>query len=72
VLAEAGLLDGRRATTHWLDAPALAERYPVVRVDPRVLCIEEGRVRSSAGIAAGIEPCLHIVRTAYRRAFRQR
>lgn len=65
VLAEAGLLDGRRATTHWLDAPALAERYPSVRVDPRVLYIEEGRVLTSAGIAAGIDLCLHIVRTDY-------
>jgi len=65
VLAEAGLLDGLQATTHWLDAPALAARYPSVRVDPRVLYIDEGRVLTSAGIAAGIDLCLHIVRTDY-------
>jgi len=65
VLAEAGLLDGRRATTHWLDAPALAARYPSVRVDPRVLYIDEGSVLTSAGIAAGIDLCLHIVRKDY-------
>lgn len=62
VLAEAGLLDGRRATTHWEDAPLLATRYPAVRVDPAVLYVDEGPVLTSAGIAAGIDLCLHIVR----------
>ena len=65
VLAEAGVLNGRRATTHWLDAPALAERYPTVHVDPRVLYIDEGSVLTSAGIAAGIDLCLHVVRQDY-------
>ncbi|HEX6750304.1 MAG TPA: helix-turn-helix domain-containing protein [Longimicrobium sp.] len=62
VLAEAGLLDGRKATTHWKDAALLAERYPEVCVDPRVLYVDEGQVLTSAGIAAGIDLCLHIVR----------
>jgi transcriptional regulator GlxA family with amidase domain len=62
VLAAAGLLDGRRATTHWMDAPALAARFPLVSVDAGVLYIDEGSVMTSAGIAAGIDLCLHIVR----------
>ncbi|RFU37919.1 helix-turn-helix domain-containing protein [Actinomadura logoneensis] len=62
VLAAAGLLDGRRATTHWRFAPALAERYPKVRVDPAVLFVDEGSVVTSAGTAAGIDACLHLVR----------
>jgi len=61
-LAAAGLLDGRRATTHWKDAALLAERHPSVQVDPRVLYVDEGDVLTSAGIAAGIDLCLHIVR----------
>ena len=65
VLAEAGLLDGRRATTHWEDAPLLATRYPAVRVDPAVLYVDAGPVLTSAGIAAGIDLCLHIVRQDY-------
>ncbi|WP_436851196.1 helix-turn-helix domain-containing protein [Streptomyces asoensis] len=63
VLAAAGLLDGRPATTHWMYAPALAERYPSVRVDPRELFVDDGDVMTSAGTAAGIDLCLHIVRT---------
>ncbi|HEX8245034.1 MAG TPA: helix-turn-helix domain-containing protein [Longimicrobium sp.] len=62
VLAQAALLDGRAATTHWKDAATLAERFPAVRVDPRVLYVDEGQVLTSAGIAAGIDLCLHIVR----------
>lgn len=61
-LAAAGLLEGRRATTHWKDAALLAERYPNVCVDPRVLYVDEGDVLTSAGIAAGIDLCLYIVR----------
>ena len=62
VLAAAGLLDGRRATTHWSHAAELAERYPAIHVDPKVLYIDEGDVLTSAGTAAGIDLCLHIVR----------
>ncbi|WP_131737392.1 GlxA family transcriptional regulator [Actinomadura roseirufa] len=62
VLAAAGLLDGRRATTHWIHASALARRYPRVSVDPDVLFVDEGRVLTSAGVAAGIDLCLHLVR----------
>lgn len=62
VLAEAGLLDGRRATTHWRAAKALADRYRRVRVDEKVLYIDHGDVATSAGTAAGIDLCLHIVR----------
>ncbi|GHA14003.1 helix-turn-helix domain-containing protein [Streptomyces purpurascens] len=63
VLAAAGLLDGRRATTHWMYAPTLAKRYPSVHVDPRELFVDDGDVLTSAGTAAGIDLCLHIVRT---------
>ena len=62
VLAAAGLLDGRRATTHWRYAAELARRYPAVTVDPAVLYVEDGPVLTSAGTAAGIDLCLHIVR----------
>ena len=62
-LAAAGLLDGRRATTHWADAEELAARHPAVRVDPDVLWVDEGQVLTSAGVAAGIDLCLHLVRT---------
>jgi transcriptional regulator GlxA family with amidase domain len=62
VLAAAGLLDGRRATTHWMHAEALAARYPQVEVDPSVLYVDEGDVMTSAGTAAGIDLCLHVVR----------
>ena len=62
VLAAAGLLDGRRATTHWHDAPTLAALHPRVRVDPDVLYVDEGDVLTSAGVAAGIDLCLHMVR----------
>jgi transcriptional regulator GlxA family with amidase domain len=62
VLAAAGLLDGRRATTHWQMAPTLARDYPKVHVDGGVLFVDEGQVLTSAGVAAGIDLCLHIVR----------
>jgi transcriptional regulator GlxA family with amidase domain len=61
VLAAAGLLDGRRATTHWRHAAELQARYPAVQVDPRVLYLDEGRILTSAGVAAGIDLCLHVV-----------
>ncbi len=65
VLAAAGLLDGRRATTHWRYAERLAARFPRVRVEPDVLYIDEGRVLTSAGSAAGIDLCLHVIRKDY-------
>ncbi len=65
VLAAAGLLDGLRATTHWLAAPQLASRYPQVTVDPNVLFVDNGRVLTSAGAAAGLDLCLHMVRCDY-------
>lgn len=61
VLAEAGLLDGRRATTHWAYAAELQERYPRVEVDASVLYVDEGNVLTSAGVAAGVDLCLHLV-----------
>jgi len=65
ILAAAGLLDGRSATTHWSSAAQLAERYPDVSVDPDVLFIEDGDVLTSAGAAAGLDLCLHMVRTDF-------
>jgi transcriptional regulator GlxA family with amidase domain len=62
VLAHAGLLDGKRATTHWMHAEKLAAMFPQVRVDPAVLYVDEGDVLTSAGTAAGIDLCLHMVR----------
>lgn len=61
-LAAAGLLDGRRATTHWRYADLLQQRYPTVEVDPDVLYVDNGDVLTSAGSAAGIDLCLHLVR----------
>lgn len=61
-LAEAGVLDGRRATTHWSAAEELARRYPNVSVDPAVLYVDEGSVLTSAGVAAGLDLCLHVIR----------
>ncbi len=60
-LAEAGLLDGRRATTHWARVETFAARYPKVTVDTGALFVEEGRILTSAGIAAGLDCCLHLL-----------
>jgi len=64
-LAAAGLLDGLRATTHWKDAGELAARYPAVDVDPDVLYIDAGQIMTSAGLAAGLDLCLHLMRADY-------
>ncbi|WP_327002103.1 DJ-1/PfpI family protein [Dactylosporangium sp. NBC_01737] len=61
-LAATGLLDGKRATTHWHYTRALAAKYPLVRVDENVLFVDEGGVLTSAGAASGIDLCLHLVR----------
>lgn len=62
VLAAAGLLDGRHATTHWAHTQDLADRYPRVAVDPDVLYVDNGSVLTSAGKAAALDLCLHLVR----------
>lgn len=62
VLAEAGLLDGRPATTHWHLVPAFAARFPQVQLVPEVLYVDDGDVVTSAGTAAGIDCCLHLLR----------
>ncbi|WP_037686410.1 helix-turn-helix domain-containing protein [Streptomyces aureocirculatus] len=62
VLAAAGLLDGRRATTHWAHTDVLAARHPRVEVDPDVLYVDNGSVLTSAGKAAALDLCLHLVR----------
>ena len=61
-LAQAGILDGRKSTTHWMHADRLASEYPETTVDPDVLFVEDRRVVTSAGTAAGIDAALHIVR----------
>ncbi len=61
-LAHAGLLDGRRATTHWAFADALAAGFPTVDVDSAALYVDEGAVMTSAGLSAGIDLCLHVIR----------
>jgi transcriptional regulator GlxA family with amidase domain len=61
-LGAAGLLDGRRCTAHWRQAAELAKRYPEAMVNPDVLYVDEGLVITSAGTAAGIDACLHLVR----------
>ena len=65
VLAAAGLLDGRRATTHWRHTADLARRYPTIDVDANVLYVDDGAVLTSAGTAAGIDLSLHILRTEH-------
>ncbi|MFB9909437.1 GlxA family transcriptional regulator [Allokutzneria oryzae] len=62
VLAQAGVLDGLRATTHWLGTAELARRYPRISVDPNVLYVDNGQVLTSAGAAAGLDMCLHMIR----------
>ena len=62
VLAATGLLDGRRATTHWRSAAELARRHPAITVDPDVLYVDNGNVLTSAGAAAAHDLCLHLVR----------
>lgn len=61
VLAATGLLDGHGATTHWRYTSELAERFPAIQVDPDVLYVDSGQVITSAGSAAGIDACLHLV-----------
>lgn len=61
-LAAAGLLDGRRCTTHWFHVDELRERFPLADVIPDVLYVDDGSVITSAGTAAGIDACLHLVR----------
>ncbi|MFF2085824.1 GlxA family transcriptional regulator [Nocardia sp. NPDC058176] len=65
VLAQAGLLDGRTATTHWALADELAREHPLIRVRADALFIEDGPVTTAAGAAAGIDLCLHLIRTDY-------
>jgi transcriptional regulator GlxA family with amidase domain len=62
ILAATGLLDGYRATTHWLCAAALAELHPAIDVDPNVLYVDNGQFLTSAGAAAGLDMCLHLIR----------
>ncbi|MEW5812565.1 MAG: helix-turn-helix domain-containing protein [Actinomycetota bacterium] len=61
-LAATGLLSGRRATTHWQWADELARRFPDVEVDPSVLFIDEGEILTAAGVASGLDLCLHVIR----------
>ncbi|REE89308.1 GlxA family transcriptional regulator [Cupriavidus plantarum] len=68
VLAEAGLLDGHRATTHWAAAGELARRYPALTVDTDVLFVDEGNIVTSAGSSAGLDMCLHLVGRDYGQA----
>lgn len=69
VLAQAGLLDGRRATTHWRRTAQLADTFPQVHVDADVLYIDHGDVATSAGSGAGIDLCLHLVRSDHGAAY---
>jgi transcriptional regulator GlxA family with amidase domain len=64
-LAATGLLDGLRATTHWVAAAELARRHPNVQVDPNVLFVDNGQLLTSAGAAAGLDLCLHMIRRDY-------
>lgn len=62
VVAASGILDGRRATTHWMYADRMAAMYPEIDVDPDVLYVQDGRIITSAGTAAGLDACLHLLR----------
>jgi transcriptional regulator GlxA family with amidase domain len=64
-LAAAGLLDGLSATTHWVTAGLLAAAYPDIKVDPHVLYVDNGQILTSAGAAAGLDLCLHMIRLDY-------
>ena len=64
-LAATGLLDGLRATTHWIAADLLAAAYPDIEVDPDVLYVDNGQILTSAGAAAGLDLCLHMIRRDY-------
>lgn len=65
ILARTGLLDGLRATTHWRWAAKFAEQFPQVKLDPDVLYVDEGRLLTSAGAAAGVDLCLYLLRREY-------
>jgi transcriptional regulator GlxA family with amidase domain len=71
-LAHAGLLDGRRATTHWAFAAELASRFPAVEVDATALYVDGGEVMTSAGLSAGIDLCLHVIRQDFGAAVGER
>ena len=71
-LAHAGLLDGRRAATHWAWAGELARRFPAVAVDPDALFVDEGEVMTSAGLSAGIDLSLHVIRKDFGAAAGER
>lgn len=62
ILAASGILDGKRATTHWMYADVMAEMYPQIDVDPDVLFVQDDRIITSAGTAAGLDACLHLLR----------
>jgi transcriptional regulator GlxA family with amidase domain len=65
VLAQAGLLDGRPATTYWLFSQEMRDRFPAVELQPDVLFVDDGQVLTSAGLAAGLDLCLHMIRLDY-------
>ena len=71
VLGAAGLLDGRRATTHWAHAAALSARYPQAEVDPDVLYTDNGSVLTAAGKAAAVDLCLHLIHLDHGAADRE-
>jgi transcriptional regulator GlxA family with amidase domain len=72
VLAEAGLLDGHTATTHWSECADLARLYPRVRVEPKALYVDEGNLLTSAGSAASLDLCLHVVQRDFGTAIANR
>ncbi len=72
VLAAAGLLDGRRATTHWREADRFRRLFPRVELDPDVLFVDDGDVLTSAGVAAGLDLCLHVIRRDFGSAVANR